>query len=129
MSKRVFYLDSEMSEDWPERIRQAQLLSTYVVDGEVRRRLRYGRDGSAGAESRNCHDCGVIAGQLHVPGCDMERCPSCHCQAISCDCSIESADVAGGEDGTEPDGGSGDIESDNPGPAGNEPDGGTTDFD
>lgn len=90
--KMVFYLDYEMAEEWPERIRQAQKLLTYVVDGEELRRLRYGRDGSAGARRYNCHDCGVIYGQLHVPGCDMERCPACRDQAISCECDIEAAD-------------------------------------
>lgn len=33
-----------------------------------------------------CPDCNVEPGQLHVPGCDIERCPRCHCQAIGCDC-------------------------------------------
>jgi len=33
-----------------------------------------------------CDDCGVKEGQLHIPGCDMEPCPSCGGQLISCDC-------------------------------------------
>lgn len=35
----------------------------------------------------HCHDCNVSLGQLHHPGCDMERCPLCKGQAISCYCS------------------------------------------
>jgi len=33
-----------------------------------------------------CHDCGCEEGQLHKLGCDMERCPFCGHQLISCDC-------------------------------------------
>ena len=37
-------------------------------------------------EPRNCGDCGAVPGAYHIPGCDVERCPSCNGQAISCDC-------------------------------------------
>jgi hypothetical protein len=34
-----------------------------------------------------CHDCGVQPGQFHHPGCDMEECPDCGGQLITCSCS------------------------------------------
>lgn len=36
-----------------------------------------------------CGDCGVRPGGAHHPGCDMEECPRCHGQRISCECFAE----------------------------------------
>lgn len=33
-----------------------------------------------------CHDCNAGDGKYHHPGCDMERCPKCGGQLISCGC-------------------------------------------
>lgn len=42
----------------------------------------------------HCRDCGTPRGQLHHPGCDVERCPRCKWQAISCECAT-SEEVCG----------------------------------
>lgn len=34
-----------------------------------------------------CHDCDCLEGQLHTPGCDVERCPFCGRQLVSCACA------------------------------------------
>jgi len=39
-----------------------------------------------------CHDCWVEPGSYHHPGCDMEKCPKCGGQLISCGC-LEGNDV------------------------------------
>jgi hypothetical protein len=37
-------------------------------------------------EKKHCHDCGVYVGEIHKLGCDMEICPFCLNQLLSCSC-------------------------------------------
>ncbi len=43
----------------------------------------------------HCHDCGILnkVGNLHHFGCDIERCPACRGQMISCSCHKEAIGV------------------------------------
>ncbi len=36
-----------------------------------------------------CGDCGVRPGGFHHPGCDLQRCPMCRCQFVSCACRFD----------------------------------------
>jgi hypothetical protein len=45
--------------------------------------------------SGRCHDCGIRHGGKHHPGCDVERCPRCGGQLISCEC-FEISEPANG---------------------------------
>lgn len=57
------------------------------LGGKLVDRVRYGdEEDDWGADRAPCHDCGVVKGELHIFGCDVERCPLCGSQLIFCDC-------------------------------------------
>ena len=58
------------------------------IQGQVYDRIRYGNEEEdwGAANGYPCHDCNVSPGQLHHLGCDVERCPACSHQLISCGC-------------------------------------------
>ena len=92
-SDRVIYNGIEMAKEWPVRIEDAQKVRDYVIGGKVYSRIPYGTEEGGREFPEPCRDCGVLRGQYHVEGvCDMEECPSCHGQAIGCDCSYEGDD-------------------------------------
>ena len=57
------------------------------VEGQALERIAFGEEScwSEGEVATECHDCGVEGGSFHHFRCDMEQCPVCHAQLLSCE--------------------------------------------
>ncbi len=62
-----------------------------LIDGKLYDPIKIGdpKDALFGREDLTCHDCGRGHGEYHMSGCDMEVCPACGGQSISCNCGVK----------------------------------------
>jgi len=68
--------------------------TTFRIGGKLFQRIRYGEEKDDwGAERQPCHNCGVTKGELHIFGCDVERCPRCGAEALYCECPYDDRSI------------------------------------
>jgi hypothetical protein len=48
--------------------------------------------------SNTCGDCGVARSGWRHPGCDLQRCPACSGQMLSCGCRVDEDDEGADDD-------------------------------
>src|SRR5690606_3768083 len=89
----VTYRGAGMVREWPLEIMYSQFERVLVIDGQEYERIPYGEENWFDIELPPYGgDCAVLPGELHGSLCDIERCPRCDGQLLSCQCL---ADIVG----------------------------------
>jgi hypothetical protein len=72
-------------EDCRQEMLKAESCSKKTIEFEGE---KYQRDTNYYDVNKRCHDCGIVnqKGNVHHFGCDIERCPKCENQLLSCGC-------------------------------------------
>ena len=63
-------------------------MSRLLIHRKLYEPIKVGDEGDwyFGEPGATCGDCGEAYGKQHLPQCDVERCPLCGGQLLSCDC-------------------------------------------
>jgi hypothetical protein len=93
----VSYNGQKVIKEWPLRIREAQAITHYELGDGRYPRIKFGDEphmlGNTAYAKSPCHDCAVVKGEFHVPDCDVEECPRCGGQMITCGCELMEPDA------------------------------------
>jgi hypothetical protein len=84
---------------YQDEIEDSQDETHFHVNGVPFARIRFGGEARymeflGEPDYTHCGDCAVALGQIHVRGCDIEECPKCHRQLLSCGCQFDEDEEA-----------------------------------
>lgn len=88
----IIFQGNTMHRSWPSALLAAQDVRVVWLNNQSYQRFRYGeepmwRHSEYGDHPiRACGDCSCLPGQYHASYCDIEQCPRCEGQFLSCDC-------------------------------------------
>jgi hypothetical protein len=87
----VLYNGIKVHKHYPIEFVESQLITSLKIDGKEFKRIKFGDEQSQYDvyKQSHCGDCGVKEGYYHVLGCDLEICPKCGGQMISCSCNLD----------------------------------------
>ena len=67
-------------------------MDKYLIKGKLYDPILFGNEDEdwvfGDRETATCGDCGCKVGEQHLKYCDIERCPCCELQLLSCDCGV-----------------------------------------
>ena len=80
------------------------IVNAFHRDGRRFDHIRFGDESGPRMGGDRCGDCGVIRGGSHHPGCDLQRCPACGWQLMTCGCRFDEdgQDLDDDDDDSEP---------------------------
>jgi hypothetical protein len=88
----VVFQGNTMHRSWPSALLAAQDVRVVWLNNKSYPRFRYGEEPMwkhseyGDSPERPCGDCSCLPGQYHGSHCDIEQCPRCEGQFLSCDC-------------------------------------------